>query len=237
MLDFLINIDTELFLLLNDLHIPFFDFFMWAFSGKLIWGPMYVAILYVLYRQYGWKAASCYAIALILAVATTDQVCSQFIRPLVERLRPTHPENPISAEVHIINGYRGGAYGFPSCHAANSFALATFCILLFASQRFTVFILAWAIINSYSRLYLGVHYLGDLIFGAMIGCSISVILYIVSKKITTNLNLISYSRPCKNAEFRVKHKTYIHLHTDKIILVGCTIIIGICVYSFTSLVS
>lgn len=85
------------------------------------------------------------------------------------RLRPSNPENPLSEMVHIVGGYRGGSYGFPSCHAANSFALASFLILLFANRKLSLFIFAWAVLNSYSRVYLGVHYPGDLLVGAIIG--------------------------------------------------------------------
>lgn len=85
------------------------------------------------------------------------------------RLRPSNPENPLSEMVHIVGGYRGGSYGFPSCHAANSFALASFLTLLFANRKLSLFIFAWAVLNSYSRVYLGVHYPGDLLVGAIIG--------------------------------------------------------------------
>lgn len=57
----------------------------------------------------------------------------------------------------------------PVCHAANSFALASFLILLFANRKLSLFIFAWAVLNSYSRVYLGVHYPGDLLVGAIIG--------------------------------------------------------------------
>lgn len=96
-------------------------------------------------------------------------VCATLIRPEVCRLRPSNPENPLSEMVHIVGGYRGGSYGFPSCHAANSFALASFLILLFANRKLSLFIFAWAVLNSYSRVYLGVHYPGDLLVGAIIG--------------------------------------------------------------------
>lgn len=82
---------------------------------------------------------------------------------------PSNPANPLSEMVHIVGGYRGGSYGFPSCHAANSFALASFLILLFANRKLSLFIFAWAVLNSYSRVYLGVHYPGDLLVGAIIG--------------------------------------------------------------------
>ena len=71
--------------------------------------------------------------------------------------------------IHIVNGYRGGRYGFPSCHAANTFGLAFFLVYLFRQRMLSVFILLWALVTCYSRAYLGVHYPGDLLAGALLG--------------------------------------------------------------------
>ena len=78
-------------------------------------------------------------------------------------------DNPLSAMVHVVDGYRGGSYGFPSCHAANSFAFAAAVALIVRSRRCSLFVFGWAVLNSYSRIYLGVHYPGDLFCGAVIG--------------------------------------------------------------------
>lgn len=172
MLELLNDIDTNILLALNGLHAPFWDYFMYAFSGKWIWTPMYAAILYVLIRNYSWWQTVGIVVCIGLAILFADQVCGTLIRPVVERLRPSNPMNPISADVHIVLGYRGGAYGFPSCHAANSFALAAFVAVLFGRAKLTAAIFVWAVLNSYSRLYLGVHYPGDLLVGAAIGWTI-----------------------------------------------------------------
>lgn len=169
MIDWLNTIDTQAFLALNGLHAPYFDAFMKLFTGKWIWVPMYAAVLFAVVRNYRWRQTLAVLVCVALAITIADQVCATLIRPEVCRLRPSNPENPLSEMVHIVGGYRGGSYGFPSCHAANSFALASFLTLLFANRKLSLFIFAWAVLNSYSRVYLGVHYPGDLLVGAIIG--------------------------------------------------------------------
>lgn len=169
MIDWLNTIDTQVFLALNGLYAPYFDVFMKLFTGKWIWVPMYAAVLFAVVRNYRWRQTLAVLVCVALAITIADQVCATLIRPEVCRLRPSNPENPLSEMVHIVGGYRGGSYGFPSCHAANSFALASFLTLLFANRKLSLFIFAWAVLNSYSRVYLGVHYPGDLLVGAIIG--------------------------------------------------------------------
>lgn len=168
-INFLSELDTSILLSFNGLHATFWDYFMTAFTGKIIWGAMYASILYVLLKNHHWKVALGATLAIALTITFADQMCNSIIRPLVGRLRPSDPENPIAQLVYIVNGRHGGGYGFPSCHAANSFGLATALILIFRKRYLTLFILLWAFINSYTRLYLGLHYPGDLLVGALIG--------------------------------------------------------------------
>lgn len=126
MIDWLNTIDTQVFLALNGLHAPYFDVFMKLFTGKWIWVPMYAAVLFAVVRNYRWRQTLAVLVCVALAITIADQVCATLIRPEVCRLRPSNPANPLSEMVHIVGGYRGGSYGFPSCHAANSFALASF---------------------------------------------------------------------------------------------------------------
>lgn len=181
MIEYLNNIDGQVFLFLNGLHLDAFDHAVKMFSGRFIWIPMYATILYILFRTCHLKQVMIYTAAIGLAILLTDQTCATFIRPFVERLRPANLDNPLSEFTHIVDGYRGGKYGFPSCHAANSFALAVFLSCLVARKRFVIFIFGWAILNSYSRIYLGVHYPGDLIVGATIGSFYGWLTYSMAK--------------------------------------------------------
>lgn len=178
------NIDTSVFLFFNSFHSGFFDNFMSLYSGRFIWIPTYAALLIVMLRRYSWPKVICLLVGIALSITLADQICATLIRPIFERLRPSNPDNPLSTLTHIVNGYRGGAYGFPSCHAANSFALAVFAATMLRQRSFTIFVITWAVINCYSRVYLGVHYPGDLIVGALIGsivgfmcCKISTVIF------------------------------------------------------------
>lgn len=177
MIDFLNNIDTELCIFLNGFHNEFWDTFMSIFTGKLTWIIMYATILVVLYKNYNWKTIITALILIALTITFADQMCNSVIRPLVGRLRPSHVDSPISDLIHIVNGKRGGGFGFPSCHASNSFALATLMILIFKNKSLNCFILLWAFINSYTRIYLGLHYPGDILAGALIGALGAYIIY------------------------------------------------------------
>jgi undecaprenyl-diphosphatase len=130
---------------------------------------MYAALLYTMSRNFSMKMLIPGVLSVVLVIAITDQLTATLLRPLIERLRPANLANPLSAYVHIVDGYRGGAYGFPSSHAANSFGLAASVWLLFRKPWLTTFFMGWAALTCYSRAYLGVHYPGDLLAGALIG--------------------------------------------------------------------
>lgn len=164
--------DTKLLLTLNGISSQFADVFMTLFTGKVIWVPMYLAILYIIYKNFNWKIATTIVVFMVATIAIGDQLCSSIIRPIVGRLRPSHIDNPIANLVYIVDGKRGGGFGFPSAHATNTFALAIFLMTFTKDRVLSVFMLMWAFINSYSRLYLGLHYPGDLIIGAILGGTI-----------------------------------------------------------------
>ncbi|MDY6206895.1 MAG: phosphatase PAP2 family protein [Prevotella sp.] len=188
-LQFLIDLDTRLFLYLNAHHNMFWDVFMFHYSSKWVWVPLYLSITYVIARNFSWRAALICLVAGVCLVVITDQVASSLLRPIIGRLRPSNLQNPISDMVHIVDGYRGGRFGFPSAHSANSWGLAFFILYLFRSHKLTVFLCFWATINCYSRIYLGVHYLGDLLIGMLVGFTSASVVYHIFQRIT------HYQRP------------------------------------------
>ncbi|MEE0487676.1 MAG: phosphatase PAP2 family protein [Prevotella sp.] len=191
----LADLDARLLLIVNGAHSPFFDAVMWCISGRWIWVPFYIVLTYMLFRRFSWKRATLCLITIGLIILAADQTCASLIRPEVCRLRPANLNNPLSHLVHVVNGYRGGRYGFPSCHAANTFALAMFMSLVFRNKRFTVMMFSWAIVVSYSRMYLGVHYFGDLFCGASVGSLFSVLFYSLLKFLCDKLKIYPFSNP------------------------------------------
>ena len=185
----LADLDARLLLIVNGAHSPFFDAVMWCISGRWIWVPFYIVLTYMLFRRFSWKRATLCLITIGLIILAADQTCASLIRPEVCRLRPANLNNPLSQLVHVVNGYRGGRYGFPSCHAANTFALAIFMSLVFRNKRFTVMMFSWAIVVSYSRMYLGVHYFGDLFCGASVGSLFAVLSYSLLKFLCEKLKI------------------------------------------------
>ncbi len=180
-LNALIDVDTTVFLFFNGMHAMFWDYFMPMYSGRFIWVPMYAAVLFLLYRSFGWRTATIYLLAIALTITIADQACASWIRPYVARLRPSNLDNPLSLLTQIVDGYRGGSYGFPSCHAANSMAFASFVAMMVKRWRFTLFIMLWAFINCYTRVYLGVHYPGDLLVGAVIGSAVGCLMFLLAQ--------------------------------------------------------
>lgn len=183
------DIDARLLLIVNGAHSPFFDSVMWCISGRWIWLPFYAVLAYLLFRRMSWKRASICLVTIGLIILAADQTCATLIRPEIGRLRPANINNPLSSFVHVVNGYRGGRYGFPSCHAANTFALAVFMSLVIRHKWFTVMMFSWAFVVSYSRMYLGVHYFGDLFCGATIGSLFAVLFYYLQNYLFKRLNI------------------------------------------------
>ena len=178
MIDWILDIDTQLFLFLNSLNNSGFDTIMYWVSHKYIWIPFYGFLIYLLYRHYGVKQTAILTALIIVTFALANTLSVEAFKNVFQRLRPCHNEE-ISGMVHLVNNHCGGKWGFVSSHASNVFGLATIisCFLNKKINYFGFFIFFWAALVSYSRIYLGVHYPLDIICGGLLGVSLGKIVY------------------------------------------------------------
>lgn len=167
MLDYLNDIDTDVLLAVNGLHDAFQDAMWWMVSAKWSSLLLVLALVWILLHQ-NRRHALLVLVMLALAFLLADQISSGLIKHLVERLRPTHDPS-LGDAVHVVNGYRGGMYGFVSSHAANAFAAATFLSLVIRHRIVMISLFTWGLLQCYSRVYLGVHYPGDILGGLIVG--------------------------------------------------------------------
>ena len=181
----LVRLDQQLLLYLNSLNSPFWDQVMYAISGKFLWIPLYLAIL--IYLGYTYKRKFLVILLfIILGITIADQTSVHLFKNMFQRLRPCH-EPALEGMVHLVRGECGGLYGFVSSHATNSFYVAVFSLLFIRRRWYTVSIIIWALVVGYSRIYLGVHYPGDVICGSLLGALVGWFVYtlysITDKKI------------------------------------------------------
>lgn len=171
------NIDTDLFLFLNGLHTVWLDKAMIAITQMWVWAPLYLLLIYWTVKQYGKR---CWWIFLTIGIVVlcSDQLSAHVCKPLFQRLRPCYNPN-FQDLIHLPKGMAGGRYGFVSSHAANTFAVAAFLTAaLHKNYKWIGIVLyIWAFISSYSRIYLGFHYPGDILCGALLGILIGLILW------------------------------------------------------------
>jgi len=212
------SIDKQWLLALNNDYSSFWDTLMFLISAKLTWIPFYAAMLFVVIKHWR-KEAWWIVLALVLCVLFSDQIASGIIKNLVQRPRPSHdPE--IQSMVCLVNDYRGGQFGFVSSHAANTFGLALLSSLLFKTRKYTIPAFTWAVIVTYSRIYLGVHYPGDVLGGAMVGIVVALLIFWVLKKIRPQL-----LSACNPSEIQIKIPVWT-LFVISVILVIYSAVVG-----------
>lgn len=191
----LIQFDKWLLLTLNGSKSLFMDDLVTILTTASTWIPLYIALLYLVIKNNEnvrqiLLVVGCAA----LCICLTGTIDDTLVKPLVARWRPTH-DPQIGMLVDVVNGYRGGNYGFFSAHAANTFSIAIFFSLLVRSRILTISMILWSLVNCWTRIYLGVHYPGDIVCGLLWGGCIGVLVYYIYYRIyhciSGNINFIS----------------------------------------------
>lgn len=176
MLEKILPYENELFFLINSSHTPYFDRLMWMISSIASWIPLILLLVVMVSYKKNWKEWMPAVVGILGVFAFGVLFASGFMKPLFERLRPTHYPG-VMEHVRVLNEYIGGQYGFISGHSTNSFGFAMFTSLLFRNRIYTIIIFFWAILVAYSRIYLGVHFISDITAGLFAGLLIGFLFY------------------------------------------------------------
>ena len=169
-------VDTQVFLWLNGLHTGWLDKVMVSITEMWPWIPIYILLLFLVFKKYRWSGFWI-LLAVGVVILCSDQLSAHVCKPLFHRLRPCF--NPdLEGLVHLPKGLPGGKYGFFSSHAANTFAVASFltAVLRESYRHIGWWLYGWAFVSSYTRIYIGVHYPGDIIGGAVLGILIGLVI-------------------------------------------------------------
>ena len=196
MIDFLKEIDASILIAINSFGNPHLNEIMWFLTNKFTWFPFYLFLFIIVYLKSNLKQFIAFTLIGFITIGLADFTASKGLKNNVKRYRPSHHlelQNQLNFyETKPGEHYKGGQYGFVSGHATNSFAIALF-FGLFLKRRFKYalhLLLFWAVLVSYTRLYLGVHYPSDILGGCILGLGISYLCFQfylkVEKKITPN---------------------------------------------------
>ncbi len=175
------NLDQALTLWLNGSHSLFADGIAWTATQTLTWVPAMLLVVYVIIRNNNLTGIAVTLLSIALCIVLADQVASTVFKPLVARYRPSN-DPFIMYAVDVVHGYRGGRYGFFSSHAANTMAAATYLTLCIRHRALGWWLYSWALLNCWTRVYLGVHYVGDLLVGTLWGLCVGWSVYKLSRR-------------------------------------------------------
>lgn len=175
--------DKTLLMVFNGSHCPFVDRLAVTLTCGYMWIPLYIALLLLVINNHKTVAQISLVIGMaLLAIVLSEGMADLIVKPLVARLRPIH-DTLMQDSVQVVNNYRAEGYSFFSAHASNTMAVAVFFSLLVKDRLFACTLITWALVNCWTRLYLGVHYPSDIIVGVVWGCVSGLFAYTIYNKV------------------------------------------------------
>ena len=218
-IDQFLPVERHLFFVLNGSDSPFLDNLMWTYTRPIAWMPLFLFLIFMMFYKTSYKEAILTLVLFLLVFGISDFVSSSVFKPLFHRFRPTHYPG-FEEYIDIVRNYRGGKYGFISGHACTSFGIATFISLVFrykwvtitsryATSQYPFYIsfrykwvtitsMLWAPINSYSRIYLGVHFISDIVAGAIVGAMIAFLFFELYKWVRRKYFHVELTKPIQS---------------------------------------
>ncbi|MCX7879954.1 MAG: phosphatase PAP2 family protein [Ignavibacteria bacterium] len=176
-MEFFYNIDVSIFYFINKtIANTFFDKLFVLITTQENWYLTYIFLIYFLWTRHRLKGKA-FVLILVLTITVSDQLSSQVIKEIFERIRPCHSLEDVRLLVHC-----GAGKSFPSSHSVNNFAFATLMSSFFTRYKLHFFIIASLI--AISRVYVGVHYPADVLFGAFLGLAIGYVFVLIFKNLT-----------------------------------------------------
>ena len=187
MIEFLQDIDRQLLLDINGSDSLYLDRLVRTLTNGLTWIPLYLSLFYMVMKNNdNFRRLLLVLGGAGLCVLLAGTVDDEIVKPLVARWRPTH-DPQIGILVDIVDGYRGGKYGFFSAHASNTMSIATFFCWLARSRRLSIALVIWSLVNCWTRMYLGVHFPGDILVGLIWGITVGTGVYFLYRRLTRDM--------------------------------------------------
>lgn len=192
-IQYLAELDRDLFLFLNDIRADWLDRPMYILTKGWAWAWVYPIVIWFMVKQYGWRTTVASVLGISLVVTFADRGSVELFKEVFQRLRPSH--NPfLEGKVHLVTNfdgeiYKGGKFSFVSSHASNYFGLATYFALILGkhNRKWWFWMMLWALAVSYTRIYLGVHYPGDIFVGALFGMLCGSTAYVIVRFVISKL--------------------------------------------------
>jgi len=185
----LIALDKQWLLAVNGSDSLYLDRVAHVLTTALTWLPIYLSLFYVvLHNNDNFRKVLCVLAGAGLCVLLAGTVDDMIVKPMVARWRPTHdPE--IGMLVDVVDGYRGGRYGFFSAHASNTFSIAVYFCWLIRSRLLSIALVIWSFTNCWTRMYLGVHFPGDILVGLTWGFIVGTCVYYLYYRVTKRMSI------------------------------------------------